>query len=401
MRRRLAGSRIRAFSFAGRNWQGLARRGLRSSGVGSARIRRRSFRVRSGPFQPGVSHWSDGTPADPVQSSHFNPRVAARFLTNRMKNTLNCGPLLAVITLTLSGCVSSHYQLAKSANANPAVILDLKTTPGVGGSEPSSLADASLRNVIVYHGPGSWKRDAYWDEYVVSITNRGTAPLVIETATLADFQGNSTSPCADPWTLEKESLTSWQKLKSSQMGNQLALGAGAVGTVRTPAIAASSTGKSAAPDNVATTVLAGAAATTLVAAPIYAGTSAIASIATGGFLGPATAASTALAGAATATLVAAPIYVVTVAVINSNNKARVLAEFERRRLPLPLTLAPGASANGSFFFRLSPGPRHLTVRGRSDRNRCDLSVDLTSLSALHLKPEMPVSPAPIPKSNSP
>ncbi len=319
-----------------------------------------------------------------------------------MKTTIPRRALLAAIPFALSGCISfNNNKLAKPDNARPAVVLNLNATPGVGGPAISSPAEASVQSVIVYRGPGSWKSEAYWDEYVVHLTNRGTTPLVIETATLEDFQGNANPPYDDPWTLETESLTSWQKLKSSQTGGRLALGAGAVGTAGTLAIAPLAADVSRPPATTASTALAGTAAATLLAAPIYAGTASMASIATGGFLGSATAASTALAGAATATLVAAPIYLVTVMAINSNNKSKVRAEFERRRLPLPLTLAPGETAKGSLFFRLTPAPVHLTLRGRSDRNTCELIVDLTPLSGLHLKPATPILTAQNPSSSRP
>jgi|GEM_PF-541010 len=301
-----------------------------------------------------------------------------------MKNIIARCALLAATVFTLSGCISfNHQELAKSKDARPAVLLNLNSTPDGSGTETSSLAAASVQSVIVYQGPGSWKREAYWDEYVVAITNHGTEPLVIETATLADFQGNSNPPYADVWKLEKESLTSWQKLKSSQRGTELVLGAGAAGT---SAFASPATGGIPAHGTTASAALAGAGAAVGLVAPIYAGTATIASIATGGFWGPAAAA----AGAAPIALAAAPIYLATVMVINSNNKAKVLAEFARRRLSLPLTLAPGATASGSFFFRLSPSPTRLTLGGRTENKPSELIVDLAPLSGLHLKPATPV-----------
>ncbi len=285
-------------------------------------------------------------------------------------------PLLAVLGAALlltSGCVSSKYKLAPT-NTHPPVALNLTATPAPpvspssargGGqiAETQPSVDTTVQSVIAYQGPGSWKRESFWDEYVVSIVNRSATPLVIESATLTDFQGNTNVPGAEPWKLEGESKTWWQKAKSSQTGNLLVLGAGAVGLGTTLAVAAVA--------------------------------------ASGGLFAPATAASSALAGAAAATLVVAPIYAVTVMVINSNNKAKVVAEFQRRRLDLPLTLAPGATAQGSFFFRISPAPSRLALRRRAGGEPFDTIVDLTALRGLHFKAPAPPPPVSAAKSSGP
>jgi hypothetical protein len=248
------------------------------------------------------------------------------------------GLALLVAAAALSGCVSSKYKAA-SKDTPPAVMVNLTA------AQPP--VEAVVHSVIVYHGPGAWKRDAYWDEYVVSFVNRGDVPLVIDSATLSAFQGGVNIPGSDPWTLDRESKTWWQNAKSSQAGNLLVLGAGTVGV---------------------------------------AGALAFASFAS---LGPAwwsaTAASTAYATAATAVVVAAPLYAVGVVVVNSNNKGKILAEFNRRRLVLPATLAPGQTVQGSLFFRISPGPQRLTLHGRAGNEPIEVAIDLTPLRGLHLK----------------
>ncbi len=138
-------------------------------------------------------------------------------------------PILLSAATLLSGCVSSKYKLAKADDAKPPVALNLTASiPPV---------EAVLNSVIVYQGPGSWKREAYWDEYVFTLTNRGSSPVLIETATLTDFQDMPTTPGEDPWKLENQSKTWWEKAKSSQTGNLLALGAGTVGVTSTLIVA--------------------------------------------------------------------------------------------------------------------------------------------------------------------
>ena len=100
----------------------------------------------------------------------------------------------AAVTL-LTGCVTRGYKLA-DRSALPVVPLEITSAP-VASANPSpssggdaasavpSTASATVHTVIVYQGPGSWKREAYWDEYVVSLVNRGETPLVISTAMLS------------------------------------------------------------------------------------------------------------------------------------------------------------------------------------------------------------------------
>jgi hypothetical protein len=255
--------------------------------------------------------------------------------------------LLTIVSLAFSGCVSSKYKLAKPDAMTPPLALNL------AAKQPP--LETMVNTVIIYQGPGSWKREAYWDEYVLSLANRGDAALTVESATLVDFQNNATAPGDDPWKLDNAGKTAWQRFKSSQTGNLLALGAGTVGVVG---------------------VLAGA------------------SLGITGFLGPATATSVALNAAATATLFAAPVYAITIVAINSHNKKQVVAEFNRRRLALPVTLAPAQVAQGSLFFRVSPGPQRLTLHCRVANEPRDVTIDLAPLASLHFKEKAPPAAAP-------
>lgn len=84
--------------------------------------------------------------------------------------------------------------------------------------------------------------------------------------------------------------------------------------------------------------------------------------------------------------VVAVVNIGTVAVLNSRNKRRVVAEFQRRRLPVPWQVGPGDVAHGSWFFPMTPSPRELIVRGRHGAEEIELRVPLPGLAQLHLKP---------------
>jgi hypothetical protein len=236
----------------------------------------------------------------------------------------------------LSGCVTRGYKLAPK-NTPGATLLNL--------SAAQPPVEATLHTVIIYQGPGSWKRAAYWDEYVLSIANRGETPLTIESAELRSGQGESVAPGDNPWELEKFSKKWWQSNAARQGGTYLALGAGA-------------------------TVGAGMAAVSAMS----------------GMWGASVGAGTAAAGTiGAATALALPIVAVGTVVANVRSKHKVEAEFTRRRLVLPLTIAPAQTVQGSLFFRITPGPQRLALSCRSGEEARDLLFDLSPLAGLHLK----------------
>ncbi len=262
-----------------------------------------------------------------------------------------CDPIMRIAATVMftaagSGCVSRQYKLART-NTPPPRVLNLPGVVTPAGNSSAAPVDAVLNTVIIYGGPGSWKRAAYWDEYVVSLANRGDVPLVLETASLVDFQGVPSSPGDDPWRLEKASRSWWSRARASQTASLLALGAGTV--VSAGAVYAAALG----------TIMSGGAAA-------------------GGAAGGAAAA------AAAVTVVALPVYAVAIVAINHKNKKAVATEFDRRRLALPQTIGPGQVVQGSLFFRISPGPRQLVLRGAYGSERNNIVVDLGPLSALHM-----------------
>ena len=235
-----------------------------------------------------------------------------------------------VLSVLLSGCVSTKYKMA-SENTPPAVLLNLAAT------QPP--LEVGLNMVIIYQGPGSWKRAAFWDEYVVTISNQGTQPLTITSAALADPVGTSHAPGADPWALEKESKTLEQKYRDAGLAFARSAAAGLV------EVGAGATG-------------------------------AVASL---GYM------SAGVAAASTVVVVALPIYYLGVWATNSDNKTAIVAEFNRRRLAFPLTLAPGETRIGSLFFPMVPNPRSLGLRWSSGPTGGKVTLPLDSLKGLHVK----------------
>lgn len=249
-----------------------------------------------------------------------SPRLALSFL---------------LLALGLSGCVSSKYKMA-AKDTPPAKLLELKAE--------DTTAQAVLRTVVVYQGPGSWKKAAYWDEYVVSVRNPGPVPLAITGAELTDIDSLTLTPGENPWELEKQSKA---RLKGyRQSGRPILIGAGVtllwVASVDVAAGMAVGLGGG--------TALAAGAATVLVGVPLW------------------------VIGSGVRTLVA---------------RDAINDEFGRRRAHLPLTLEPGAERTVSFFFPVAPGPRKLVLRHRSGEAEGELVFDLAPLAGLHVKPAEP------------
>ncbi len=237
--------------------------------------------------------------------------------------------LVAAAALCLvTACVSSKYKRAEK-NTPPALALNV--------TFPTSTLDTTLYTEISDAGPGSWKRDAFWDEYVVIMHNESDQPLNVAAATLTDFAGAVRPAGTDPWALERESKTLEKRYRDA--GIDVA--------------------RMAAPRVIATAAEPGAVAA--------AGISATGAVAV-----------------ATATAVAIPVYGVTIFSINMHNKASIKKEFNRRRVLLPLTLAPGETRTGSFFFPMVPNPQALTLRWNGTAGDGETALGLHFLEGLHV-----------------
>lgn len=232
------------------------------------------------------------------------------------------------VLFVCGGCVSTKYQRAPKDTPAPLVLSFAAAQPAVA---------ATLHTVIVQKGPGSWRKEAYWDEYVCSVTNRGATPLTVEAAALVDVLDAEQSPGDEPWALERRSRDNLGKYEHS--GRKIAIGAGLTLTwISTPGWA-------------------------------------LAGIASGSAVG---------VWAGLATFVAIPVWAVGSGVRTLVARSAVTDEFNRRRLVLPLTLAPGETRRGSFFFPISPGPQRLALRGRAGGAPQTVTIDLAPLAGLHL-----------------
>jgi hypothetical protein len=248
----------------------------------------------------------------------------------RAWHTKLCIAALLVVAgvMTLSGCISPKYKMARK-NTPPAEALSL-----VFAQPPVQL---QVNAVIVYKGPGSWKREALWDEYVITFVNQAEEPLTIAAPMLIGFASTRLQPGVDPWVLEKQSKTLEQRYRSAGL---------AFARTALPGVA-----------------ILGAGSASVMASGIF---------------------SAGAATAATATVIALPVYYIVVLSVNHVNKSAVKAEFNRRRLVWPLTLGPGETRSGSLFYPMVPSPQSLNAQWTGSTDGGSVIASLQSLRGLHV-----------------
>lgn len=91
------------------------------------------------------------------------------------------------------------------------------------------------------------------------------------------------------------------------------------------------------------------------------------------------------AAAATLTAVALPVYGVATWGRNRHHRAQIKTEFDRRRVRLPLSLAPGETRTGSLFFPMVPNPCALDLNWSDESASVDSALPLDFLGGLHTK----------------
>ena len=180
------------------------------------------------------------------------------------------------------------------------------------------LVEVALAWVIVRDGPGTWARNADWDEYIIVVRNLRAVPLEVTSVTLHDALGDRVSPESDRRALVRASRQAVRRYRDADLKVKAGVG-GAV------------------------LVATGAVLWYGVAAPI-------AVVAAGG---------TAL-GVATGAVIAAPILVVG-GLMRAANHRKVNDEIVRRHTTFPVTLAPGEERMLSVFFPLTPSPSRIDI----------------------------------------
>ena len=204
--------------------------------------------------------------------------------------------------------------------------------------------DVVLDWVIVRDGPGTWARNADWDEYMLRVRNRSDAAVQITGIAVYDAMDVRTGPESSRSELVKASKEVTRRYKGE--GLKVKAGRGS-----------------------ATMVTAGATA-----------------LVTVGALAPAVAFSggAAVGAAAVATLAAAPVLIVG-GVVRGVNNGKVAREIESRHSDMPIDIAPGDEQSLTAFFPLAPSPSRIEFTYRDAGGENVIYVDTHDvLKGLHI-----------------
>lgn len=227
----------------------------------------------------------------------------------------------------------------------------LKEAQPLVAQEPLAVAadtrlSATLDWVIVRDGPGTWAKNADWDEYLVSIRNETGKTIAITAISVVDSGEHRHESIANRKQLVKASRKTARRYKGEGVEVKAGVGGGAL---------------------LLTGVLSANVGMGAGAAAVYG--------------------STAAAGAAAGALVLAPVLVVG-GVVRGVNNGKVSNEIERRQTPLPLQLEPGTAQSIDLFFPIAPSPLELRIDYADAAGEHTLVIDtLEALDGLHLAAE--------------
>ena len=222
------------------------------------------------------------------------------------------------------------------------------TKPLVTASDQN--VSAELIWVIIRDGPGTWAKNADWDEYLVKVANESGGAIQIIDVTIVDSLGVRHATNADYRELVNESKETTKRYKDSNLTVKAGIGAGTIMAVG------------------GATML-GAGALTAYAAPAF--------IMSGGAgLGVV---------AVTGGLVVLVPAVVGLGIVRSNNKNKVAREIRKRHTLLPVTINSHQNLFLDIFYPLAPSPTQLEITYMVAGVEETLVVNTTeALNGLHL-----------------
>jgi len=200
----------------------------------------------------------------------------------------------------------------------------------------------SLDWVIIRNGPGTWVKNAGWDEYLLRIRNQSTQPVRLTHLFIVDSLDTRIEPLSGRKQLIKGSKETSRRYKKS--GIKIKAGAGRA-TLRT--------------------------------AGLTAGGAALGAAAAGG--GWATAGAIVGGG-----LVLAPILAVG-GVMRGSNNSKVSEAIELRHTEIPLELAANGEIRLDVFFPIAPSPKSLEIKYENGSGDYGLVVEIGGkLDGLHI-----------------
>jgi hypothetical protein len=215
----------------------------------------------------------------------------------------------------------------------------------------NSQVAATLDWVIVRDGPGTWAKNADWDEYLLRIQNLSDEPLKVTRIVVVDSLDTPVTPMPGRKELVKASKKTARRYKDSGIKVKAGRGAG-------------------------TMLVAGAAVTVV-------GVGAASAAATGAIMsGAATAGG---AGVAAGGLLLLGPAVVVGGIVRGVRNSAVNEQIEQRQTKLPFTISTSEELALDIFFPLAPSPRMIEVTYVGSNGEERVAVDTeAALRGLHI-----------------
>ncbi len=214
----------------------------------------------------------------------------------------------------------------------------------VSGSD--ERVSVSLDWVIVRDGPGTWSRNADWDEYLLTVRNVSDKAVAVTAVSVTDSSDSRHGSVANRKKLVKASRQTARRYRGEGIKVKAGLGGGAL-------------------------VVAGG-----LSASVGAGAGAAAVYGSG-----------AVVGATAGALVLAPVLVVG-GVVKGVNNSKVNQVIETRQTSLPLQIEPGSARALDMFFPIAPSPVDVRIDYTDATGEHVLILDTSAaLGGLHISGE--------------
>jgi hypothetical protein len=242
-----------------------------------------------------------------------------------------------VLALTLLSACAYHKKLDKPVPLQPAGAI------AIAADERLSV---TLDAIIVRDGPGSWSKNADWDEYLLHARTSSAQPVEITRIVVVDSLDKRRKPSAIRGDLQSGSKETARRYKDANL--EVTAGYGGAGLV--------------------------------VAGYAVGGASAAVGLATLGTSGAA-------AGAAVAGAVLVAPVLMTAGIVVGVQEIRVQNEIRRRSTVFPAQVAADQERPLDLFFPIAPAPQRMEVTYRNASGEHVLVIDTkAALAGLHLLP---------------
>jgi len=251
------------------------------------------------------------------------------------------------LAIMLSACLLSGCGGTKMLKASQ----PMQPTQPLSAASDSQV-EAELDWVIVRDGPGTWAKNADWDEYLLSVGNLSEQPISVVRLTVVDSLDTRIEPQLDRKQLVKNSKRTARRYKES--GVKVKAGRG-VGTMLVAGAAVTAVGVGAATAVTYGSIMSGA----------------------GGVGG---------AGAAAGGLLLLGPALAVGGIVRGVNNSKVNNEIERRQTVLPLQVPAGEKLGLNVFFPLAPSPKVLELVYADATGEHIMMIDTSeALSGLHVE----------------